>query len=60
MDMDIKAYFEDIPHELLMKAVMRHCQSKWHLLYIERWLKAPLQKSDGTISEKARDLKGRS
>jgi RNA-directed DNA polymerase len=49
VDVDIKGYFDNIPHGLLMKAVRRHCRSKWMLLYIERWLKAPLQKQDGTI-----------
>jgi RNA-directed DNA polymerase len=49
VDVDIKGYFDNIPHGLLMKAVSRHCRSKWMLLYIERWLKAPLQKQDGTI-----------
>jgi len=49
VDVDIKGYFDNIPHELLMGAVRRHCGSKWMLLYIERWLKAPLQKEDGTI-----------
>jgi group II intron reverse transcriptase/maturase len=49
VDVDIKGYFDNIPHDLLMKAVRRHCQIKWMLLYIERWLKAPLQKGDGTI-----------
>jgi group II intron reverse transcriptase/maturase len=49
VDVDIKGYFDNIPHGLLMKAVKRHCRSNWMLLYIERWLKAPLQKEDGTI-----------
>ena len=49
LDIDIKGYFDNIPHGQLMKAVRKHCRSKWMLLYIERWLKAPLQKEDGTI-----------
>ena len=49
VDVDIKGYFDNIPHDLLMKAVRKHCGNKWMLLYIERWLKAPLQKADGTI-----------
>lgn len=49
VDLDIKGYFDNIPHDLLMKAVRRHCQERWMLLYIGRWLKAPLQKSDGTL-----------
>jgi len=49
VDVDIKGYFDNIRHDLLMKAVCRHCRTPWMLLYIERWLKAPLQKGDGTI-----------
>jgi RNA-directed DNA polymerase len=49
IDMDIRGYFENIPHDLLMKAVRKHTDVKWVLLYIERWLVAPLQKEDGTI-----------
>ena len=49
IDLDIKGFFDNIPHDLLMKAVRKHCDCNWMLLYIERWLVAPLQLSDGTI-----------
>lgn len=49
IDLDIKGFFDNIPHDLLMKAVRKHCDCKWMLLYIERWLVAPLQLKDGTI-----------
>lgn len=49
IDLDIKGFFDNIPHDLLMKAVRRHCDCKWILLYIERWLVAPLQLKDGTV-----------
>jgi RNA-directed DNA polymerase len=48
VDLDIKGFFDNIPHDLLMKAVRRHCETKWILLYIERWLRTPLQLQDGT------------
>ena len=48
VDLDIKGFFDNIPHDLLMKAVRRHCETKWILLYIERWLVAPLKLNDGT------------
>ena len=48
VDLDIKGFFDTIDHELLMKAVRRHTQERWVLLYIERWLKADLILSDGT------------
>ena len=41
-------------HELVMKAVRRHTSEKWILLYIERWLKAPAQAVDGTITPRDR------
>jgi RNA-directed DNA polymerase len=49
IDMDVRSYFDNIPHDLLMKAVRKHTAVKWVLLYIERWLVAPLQLEDGTI-----------
>ncbi len=44
VDIDIKGYFNNIDHELLMKALEKHTQEKWILLYVKRWLKAPVQK----------------
>ena len=49
LDCDIKAFFDEIDHELLMRAVRKHTDNKWLLLYIERWLKAPVQAADGTV-----------
>jgi RNA-directed DNA polymerase len=40
LEFDIKGYFDNIDHDLLMRAVRKHTQEKWVLLYIERWLKA--------------------
>ncbi len=56
VDLDIKGFFDNIPHDLLMKAVKRHCDTKWILLYIERWLKAPLQMKDGTVVARAKGV----
>jgi RNA-directed DNA polymerase len=47
VEFDIRKLFDNIPHELLMKAVRKHTDCKWVILYIERWLKAPMQLSDG-------------
>lgn len=52
LDMDISKFFDTIDHELLMKAVRLHVEAKWILLYIERWLKVPYQKKDGTMVER--------
>ncbi|MGR3318741.1 MAG: group II intron reverse transcriptase/maturase [Candidatus Anammoxibacter sp.] len=46
LDLDIKGFFDNLDHELMMKAVHRHTQEKWVLLYIERWLKAPVKMLD--------------
>jgi RNA-directed DNA polymerase len=47
LEFDIKGLFDNIDHELLMRAVKRHTSCKWLILYIERWLKAPFQMEDG-------------
>ena len=49
VDLDIRAFFDTIPHSLLLKAVARHTDLRWVLLYIERWLKAPLQQRGGVL-----------
>ena len=49
VDVDIKGFFDNIDHSLMMHAVRRHTDCKWVLLYIERWLKAPVQTEDGTV-----------
>lgn len=49
IDLDIKGLFDNIDHELLMKAVRKHVKEQWILLYIERWLKAPFQTETGEI-----------
>jgi len=49
LDVDIKGFFENLRHDLLMRALQRHTDNKWVLLYIGRWLKAPMQNSDGTL-----------
>ena len=49
LDLDIRAFFDSVPHDLLLKAVAHHTDERWVLLYIERWLKAPMQMPDGTI-----------
>ena len=49
VEFDIKGLFDNIDRGLLMKALKKHCSCKWILLYVERWLKAPIQHGDGTI-----------
>jgi len=54
MDLDIKGFFDNIDHNLLMRAVRHHTQDKWVLLYLERWLTAPVQLLDGTLQERTK------
>jgi RNA-directed DNA polymerase len=49
LDLDIRGFFDTLDHELLMRAVRKHTDCNWVLLYIERWLKAPVQIADGTL-----------
>jgi len=51
IDLDIKGYFDNIDHRLLLKAVRHYSQEKHILLYVERWLKAPVELADGTIKQ---------
>ena len=52
IDLDIKGFFDNLDHELVMKAVKHHTEKKWIILYIERWLKAPLMLENGAICER--------
>jgi RNA-directed DNA polymerase len=54
LDLDIRAFFDSVPHDLLLKAVAHHTDKRWALVYIERWLKAPMQMPDGTIVARER------
>jgi RNA-directed DNA polymerase len=49
LDIDVRAFFDSVPHELLLRAVAHHTDERWVLLYIERWLTAPMQMADGTL-----------
>jgi len=49
LDLDIKSFFDDIDWELLMRAVRRHTDCKWVLLYLERWLRAPVCMPGGQL-----------
>jgi RNA-directed DNA polymerase len=49
LDLDVRAFFDSVPHDLLLKAVAHHTDERWVLLYIERWLTAPMQMVDGTL-----------
>jgi RNA-directed DNA polymerase len=52
VDMDIKSFFDEVDHELLLKALDRHVEEKWVKMYIKRWLETPVQQGDGTLIPK--------
>jgi RNA-directed DNA polymerase len=49
LDLDIQGFFDTIDHALMMRAVRKHTDCPWVLLYIDRWLRAPVQMPDGTL-----------
>ena len=54
IDLDIRAFFDSLDHELILKAVAAHTRQRWILLYLRRWLTAPLQRQDGTLVQRDR------
>jgi len=54
IDLDIKGFFDNLDHDLLMRAVRHHTQTPWILLYVERWLKALVQREDGNLEERTK------
>ena len=52
IELDIKGLFDNIDHELLMKAVELHTDEKWLKLYIRRWLKTPFATKEGMLTER--------
>lgn len=54
IDLDIKGFFDNLDHELVMRAVEHHTDKAWVCLYISRWLRAPVQMADGTLAERSK------
>lgn len=52
IDLDIKGFFDNIDHDLLLRAVKHHTKCEWILLYVERWLKAGTMAEDGTVTDR--------
>jgi RNA-directed DNA polymerase len=52
IDMDIKSFFDEVDHELLMKAIDKHVEEKWVKMYIQRWLESSVQTREGTLIPK--------
>ena len=49
LDIDIKGFFDNLSHELLLEMLAQETQEKWVLMYVERWLKAGVEQADGSI-----------
>src|SRR4051812_30951506 len=49
IDVDIKGFFDNISHEKMLQLLREHTEEKWVLLYVQRWLKAGVEQSDGSI-----------
>jgi RNA-directed DNA polymerase len=54
IDLDIKTFFDALSHDLVERAVAHHTDSAWVRLYIARWLRAPVQRPDGTLEQRTR------
>lgn len=52
VEFDIKGLFDNIDHDLLMRAVRKHAKEPWVVLYVERWLKAPFLDRNGNLVER--------
>jgi len=54
IDLDIRGFFDNLDHELVLRAVTKYTQCPWILLYIKRWLTAPAQLEDGTLAPRTK------
>ena len=59
LEFDIKGLFDNICHQLLMKTVKKHTENRWLILYIERWINAPIQLETGTIVNRTKGCPSR-
>ncbi|WP_158895906.1 group II intron reverse transcriptase/maturase [Amycolatopsis anabasis] len=56
IDLDVAKFFDSVPWDLMVKAVQANIttEQRWVLLYVKRWLAAPIQQPDGTLAERDR------
>ena len=54
IDLDIKGFFDNLDWDLVMRAVRHHTDVPWILLYVERWLRAPVQHEDGRLEDRTK------
>jgi RNA-directed DNA polymerase len=56
LDLDIKGFFDNLDHALLLRALRKHTACPWVLLYVARWLQAPVQDQDGTLVQRGQGV----
>ena len=54
LDLDVQKFFDSVDHDLMVKAVEANTGQKWVVLYVKRWLKAPIQMPDGRLVQRER------
>ena len=54
IDLDVQKFFDSVRWDLIVKAVEAHTDAPWVVLYVRRWLRAPMQQADGTLLERTR------
>jgi len=54
VDLDIRAFFDSVSWELMLRAVACHTDQKWIVMYVERWLKAPMQRPGGALVQRVK------
>lgn len=54
LDLDVAQFFDSVDHDLMVQAVQANTDQQWVVLYVKRWLKAPLVRPDGTVVERDR------
>ena len=56
LDLDIRGFFDNLDHTLLVRALRKHTACPWVLLYVVRWLQAPVQGQDGTLVQRGQGV----
>jgi len=54
IDLDVQKFFDEVPWDLVLRAVRAVTDARWVLLYVERWLAAPLKHPDGSLEQRSK------
>ena len=58
LDLDVQKFFDSVDHDLMVKAVEANTDRKWVVLYVKRWLRAPMRLPGGTMAERTGEPRG--